>query len=68
MFTAPDGMLRFPGGTVGEGENLLTGLCRDLHEETGIHDFKVPRELGIYSHYKLMSRKMWSGTIIFWNL
>ena len=52
MFTAPDGALRFPGGTMDEGEGLLTGLCRELREETDISDFKVLRELGVHHYYK----------------
>ena len=52
VFTAPDRTLRFPGGTVEAGENLLAGLHRELHEETGISDFKVLRELGIHHYYK----------------
>ncbi len=52
VFTAPDGTLRFPGGTVDEGEKLITGLHRELREETGINDFKVLRELGVHHYYK----------------
>ena len=52
VFTAPDGALRFPGGTVDEGEKLITGLHRELREETGISDFKVLRELGVHHYYK----------------
>lgn len=57
VFTAPDGSLRFPGGTVDEGEDLLEGLRRELREETGIRDFKVLRKLGVHAYYKPDVRK-----------
>jgi len=52
VFTAPDGTLRFPGGTVDKGEDLITGLRRELSEEIGMSDFKVLRELGVHRYYK----------------
>lgn len=57
VFTAPDGSLRFPGGTVDEGEDLLEGLARELREETGVSDFKVLRKLGVHAYYKPDVRK-----------
>lgn len=52
VFTAPDGCLRFPGGTVDDDEDLLVGLRRELREETGISEFKVLRALGVQRYYK----------------
>ena len=52
VYTAPDGMFRFPGGTVEDDENLLTGLKRELQEEVGNCDFKVLRALGSHRYYK----------------
>lgn len=57
VYSAPDGSLRFPGGTADEGEDLLDGLTRELHEETGISDFKVLRKLGTHAYYKPDVRK-----------
>lgn len=57
VFTAPDGTLRFPGGTVDEGEDLLEGLTRELREETGVSNFKVLRKLGVHAYYKPDVRK-----------
>lgn len=52
VFTSPDGSLRFPRGTVDDDEDLLVGLRRELHEETGISEFKVLRALGVHRYYK----------------
>lgn len=52
VFAAPDGSLRFPGGTVEDDEDLLAGLRRELREETGINEFKVLRALGVHRYYK----------------
>ncbi|MEW6286176.1 MAG: NUDIX hydrolase [Chloroflexota bacterium] len=57
VFTAPDGSLRFPGGTVDTDEELLDGLRRELREETGIGEFNVLRKLGVHAYYKPDVRK-----------
>lgn len=57
IFTAPDGSLRFPGGTVDAEEELLDGLRRELREGMGISEFKVIRKLGIHAYYKPDTRK-----------
>lgn len=57
VYSAPDGSLRFPGGTADEGEDLLDGLTRELREETGISDYMVRRKLGTHAYYKPDVRK-----------
>ena len=52
VYTTLDGSLRFPGGTVNDGEDLLAGLYREVFEETGINDFKFLRKLGVHRYYK----------------
>ena len=57
VFTAPDRKLRFPGGTVEAGEDLLNCLQREVREETGITEFNVLRKLGVHAYYKPDVRK-----------
>ncbi len=52
VYAAPNGVLRFPVGTVNDREDLLEGLARELHEEMDIGDFKVLRKLGVHRYYK----------------
>src|SRR5690554_2449027 len=42
----PDVPLQIPGGTVEENEELISALKREIHEETGLTEFKIIKELG----------------------
>jgi len=41
-----------PGGGVDEGEDIKTGLLRELSEETGANRVKVLSEYGCYEEYR----------------
>ena len=40
------------GGGVDEGEDLITGLKRELSEETGAQEIEVLSEFGLYEEYR----------------
>ncbi len=42
----------FPGGGVDEGEDIETGMIRELQEETGAKNIEVISEYGIYEEIK----------------
>ncbi|WP_046225855.1 NUDIX hydrolase [Paenibacillus dauci] len=42
----------FPGGGLESDEDLYTGLCRELTEETGATDVKILRELGYIEEFR----------------
>jgi ADP-ribose pyrophosphatase YjhB (NUDIX family) len=54
VFTAPDGSLHFPGGTVDDGEDLLTGLCRELRELAVHHYYKPEVDKHVKRHDSLV--------------
>lgn len=41
-----------PGGGVDEGESLITGMTRELQEETGAQNVRDILEFGIYEEYR----------------
>lgn len=41
-----------PGGGIDEGEDRLTGLARELREETGALNIDNIREFGVYEEYR----------------
>jgi 8-oxo-dGTP pyrophosphatase MutT (NUDIX family) len=43
----------FPGGGVDDHEDLLTGLYRELAEETGARNIKLLGEFGMIDEYRL---------------
>jgi len=44
--------LRFPGGGVGENEDLETGILREVIEESGLFDFLYVENMGaVMTHY-----------------
>ena len=42
----------FPGGGVDPEEDLITGLKRELSEETGARNIEVIREYGLFDEYR----------------
>jgi len=47
----------FPGGGVDEGEDIETGMIRELQEETGAKDIEVVSEYGVYEEIKPIWKK-----------
>lgn len=41
-----------PGGGIDEGEDNVTGLVRELREETGAHNVSNIKEFGCYEEYR----------------
>ena len=41
-----------PGGGIDEGESNITGLIRELKEETGAHNVQNIREFGLYEEFR----------------
>lgn len=42
----------FPGGGLNAGEDILTGLCRELQEETGARNIKILHHYGDVDEYR----------------
>jgi len=42
----------FPGGGVDPDEDLITGLKRELEEETGAQNIEVVKEYGLFDEYR----------------
>ena len=47
----PDGGTQVPAGRVDPGETLEEGLLRELHEESGLEDVEVVRELPLLGEW-----------------
>lgn len=43
----------FPKGHIDEGEDAITAAKREIHEESGIIDLELIKELGTYQRYKI---------------
>jgi 8-oxo-dGTP pyrophosphatase MutT (NUDIX family) len=52
MFTKRYNDYSFPGGGVDPHEDLITGLKRELNEETGAKNIKVFDRYGIFDEYR----------------
>ncbi|MFK8055038.1 MAG: NUDIX hydrolase [Saprospiraceae bacterium] len=52
MYTARYEDYSLPGGGLDEGEDQLTGMARELQEETGAQDIKNIKPFGIYEEYR----------------
>ena len=42
-----------PKGHIDDGEDKLSAAIREIHEESGIKDLKLIKELGSYQRYKI---------------
>lgn len=42
----------FPKGHIDKGEDPLTAARREIHEESGVTDLKLIKDLGSYERYK----------------
>ncbi|UUO25420.1 NUDIX domain-containing protein [Colwellia sp. M166] len=52
LFTARYHDYSLPGGGIDEGEDNITGLIRELREETGAHNVTNIQEFGYYEEYR----------------
>ncbi|TVP58294.1 MAG: NUDIX domain-containing protein [Halomonadaceae bacterium] len=52
LFTERYNDFSFPGGGVDPGEDTVTGLQRELAEETGAQDINVQQNLGFIEEYR----------------
>jgi 8-oxo-dGTP pyrophosphatase MutT (NUDIX family) len=52
VFTERYNDFSFPGGGIGDGEDLMVGLRRELEEETGARDVKVLRNYGYIEEFR----------------
>ncbi|TEW55163.1 NUDIX domain-containing protein [Psychromonas sp. RZ22] len=52
MFTKRYNDYSLPGGGVDEGEKLIDGLKRELHEETGAHSIRNINAFGLYEEFR----------------
>ncbi|MDO9624087.1 MAG: NUDIX domain-containing protein [Pseudomonas sp.] len=52
LFTERYNDFSFPGGGVDPGEDIVTGLRRELEEETGAREIKVLRNYGFIEEYR----------------
>ncbi|MEL7109072.1 MAG: NUDIX domain-containing protein [Pseudomonadota bacterium] len=46
--------LYLPGGGVESGDTVRQTICKELHEEAGIHVTGAPVQIGIYSNHNIM--------------
>ena len=53
----PDVPVQIPGGTVEEGEDLITALRREIYEESGLKEFKIIKRIGEINYYNDLNQK-----------
>ena len=58
MYTKRYDDYSFPGGGVDDGENLVEGVIREIHEETGANNIKILSEYGIYNETKPTNKRV----------
>jgi 8-oxo-dGTP pyrophosphatase MutT (NUDIX family) len=58
MYTKRYDDYSFPGGGVDKDEDLVEGVIREIHEETGATNIKILSEYGIYDEIKPTNKRV----------
>ena len=54
LITEGDGFWGFPRGRIENNEDNLSAAIREIHEETGLTDVTLVRELGSYQRHPVI--------------
>ena len=57
MYTKRYDDYSFPGGGVDDGEDLVEGVTREIHEETGTKNIEILDDYGVYDEIKPIHKK-----------